>query len=296
MKNSYNLVLKIISFLIIFILIGITSIHAGTLISPVSPSKSMKTLSDLYELVNTGTNTPSTDFDTPTSVSPTMVSIGDTYDLLKTNIQAITTAKVAAGSTIFGVAGKSSVVDTADATADTTKILNTYTAYVNGAKITGNATAGTNYSIPKTGQTSVYITNDDGTYQKGFTGTRFVDNGDNTITDNATGLIWIKDHDAVGTPFDSQMTFVVAITDCEGLTYAGSSVWRVPNRNELLSIVDSSKYGPAIDPLFTNTKSLGYWTSTTYFHSTADAWYVFFGDGGISNYSKGYGFYTRCVR
>lgn len=47
------------------------------------------------------------------------------------------TGNIKAGSTIFGVAGKSSVVDTADGTTTADKILNTYTGYVNGSKVTG---------------------------------------------------------------------------------------------------------------------------------------------------------------
>lgn len=47
------------------------------------------------------------------------------------------TGNIKAGATIFGVAGKSSVVDTADGTTTADKILNTYTGYVNGAKVTG---------------------------------------------------------------------------------------------------------------------------------------------------------------
>lgn len=47
------------------------------------------------------------------------------------------TGNIKAGATIFGVTGKSSVVDTADGTTTADKILNTYTGYVNGAKVTG---------------------------------------------------------------------------------------------------------------------------------------------------------------
>ena len=47
------------------------------------------------------------------------------------------TGNIKAGATVFGVAGKSSVVDTADGTTTADKILNTYTGYVNGAKVTG---------------------------------------------------------------------------------------------------------------------------------------------------------------
>ena len=66
------------------------------------------------------------------------------------------TGNILAGKTIFGVAGSASVVNTSDATAGVGDILLSKTAYVNGVKITGNASAGTNYSLPKTGQTSCW--------------------------------------------------------------------------------------------------------------------------------------------
>jgi len=51
--------------------------------------------------------------------------------------------------------------------------------------------------LPKTGQTATqptvnYQDGDDGTYQAGFVGTRFTDNGDGTVTDYSTGLTWVK--------------------------------------------------------------------------------------------------------
>jgi len=49
--------------------------------------------------------------------------------------------------------------------------------------------------LPKTGQTISYVAGDDGDYEAGYVpdGDRFVDNGDGTVTDNATGLMWVKD-------------------------------------------------------------------------------------------------------
>jgi hypothetical protein len=98
--------LKTIPYIIIAILVGVTVTYAGTLTPPGSPAKSMKSLSDLYELVNTGANTPSTDFTTPSTVAPTMTSIGDVYDTLKTKITDIDSTKILTGTTIFGKAGE----------------------------------------------------------------------------------------------------------------------------------------------------------------------------------------------
>ena len=74
----------------------------------------------------------------------------------------------------------------------------------------------------------------------------FVDNSDGTITDTSTGLMWQK-ATAPGT-----YTWEQALTYCENLTLpaGGYSDWRLPNRNELQSIVDYSRYNPAIDTTF----------------------------------------------
>ena len=206
----------------------------------------------------------------------------------------IAVGNIKSGTTIFGVAGNLTSLDTSDATATTADIISPKTAYVNGVKITGTAFPG---GLLKTGQTTVHQEGDDGTYQKGFSGTRFADNGNGTITDNATGLMWIKDHNAVGAPFNAQMTWTNAITNCEALSYAGQTDWRLPNLRELQSIVDYSRLNPAVDPLFTNTQSSFYWSSTTKVGITSDAWYVYFPYGTVGNNPKtSNSYYVRCTR
>ena len=59
--------------------------------------------------------------------------------------------------------------------------------------------------LPKTGQTVQYTSGDDGTYEMGWSGTRFTANGDGTITDNATGLMWVANPSAVPTTVPSVM-------------------------------------------------------------------------------------------
>ena len=102
---SMKKIFKIIPYVLIAILIGFTVSYAGSLTPPGSPAQSMKKLSDLYQLVNTGANTPDTSFTTPGSISATMNSIGDVYDLLTTKIAAIDTTKILTGTSIFGKAG-----------------------------------------------------------------------------------------------------------------------------------------------------------------------------------------------
>ena len=66
-------------------------------------------------------------------------------------------------------------------------------------------------------------------------------NGDEMIRDSKTGLLWQK------TVADGMTKFKDALAYCENLTYAGKNDWRLPNRNELLTLVDYSKAVPAGD-------------------------------------------------
>jgi len=100
----------------------------------------------------------------------------------------------------------------------------------------------------------------------------FVDNGDNTITDNATGLMWMQNDSKTG------MNWKDALSYADSSNYAGYSDWRLPDVKELQSIVDYTRSpektsSPAIDPLFNCTMITNeageddypfYWSSTTH--------------------------------
>jgi len=149
------------------------------------------------------------------------------------------------------------------------------------------------FGLPKTSQTVVYQAGDDGTYQKGYpkTGPRFTDNLDGTITDNATGLVWQKQDD------NTQRTFTNAIAYAEALDLGGHSDWRLPNINELITIVNRAGFNPAIDTTkFSATKSLHYWSSTADANAPTFAWYVNFSYGGSFSSNKTTSYYVRCVR
>jgi len=129
------------------------------------------------------------------------------------------------------------------------------------------------YGLPWTGQVTTYFLGDDATYKKGYTltrpivkgagSTRFTDNGDGTVTDNATGLMWVKNPAGLGPPFDATMLWEPAITACEGLTFAGHGDWRLPNVKEIFSIVDHGFNTPAADSFFfTIQGNKIYWSST----------------------------------
>jgi hypothetical protein len=117
-----------------------------------------------------------------------------------------------------------------------------------------------------------------------------IDNGDGTVTDTTTGLMWQQSEtDAIA--------WEAAIAYCENLELAGYDDWRLPNRNELQSIVDYETYDPAIDTaLFPGAMSSGYWSSTTRVYNTAGAWHVGFIAGYVRNGIKLDGYDVRAVR
>ena len=98
--------------------------------------------------------------------------------------------------------------------------------------------------------------------------------------------------DAVG----SSMIWESAVAHCEALDLGGHSDWRLPNINELKSIVDRSKINPAIVNGFENTSSYYYWSSTTYEGGKGYAWRIYFYYGFVDYNAKDGYYYVRCVR
>lgn len=101
-------------------------------------------------------------------------------------------------------------------------------------------------SIPKTGQTISYFAGDDGDLQKGVTwpNPRFSTNPDGTIKDNLTQLIWSADANTPG-PSACNPTGIKNWPDAfnyvaclNSNAYLGHSDWRIPNMNELMSLVN----------------------------------------------------------
>ena len=109
------------------------------------------------------------------------------------------------------------------------------------------------------------------------------------VTDSVTGLQWQDDT----TPSKSWQG---AIDYCEALTLGGKSDWRLPNINELTSLVDDTVYDPSISNVFQHTISNLYWSSTTNAGGTSTAWIVYFGNGSQDSSTKTNSSYVRCVR
>jgi len=112
----------------------------------------------------------------------------------------------------------------------------------------------------------------------------------NVVTDSKTGLVW--QDDAVG----SQMSWQSALDYCETLSLDNYENWRLPNVNELKSIVEKSKNNPAIVDDFMNTSSSVYWSSTPVLDTEYFAWGMYFKDGYYDWYRKDANYYVRCVR
>jgi hypothetical protein len=169
----------------------------------------------------------------------------------------------------------------------------------------------------KTGQTTAYGAGSDGDIEKGIA-QGFADNGDGTITDMSTGLMWEKKSDD-GTIHDKDnlytwsgasygstnvldgtaaTTFLAALN--AGAGFAGHTDWRLPNRKELESLVnlELAYPVPSTFPAFNTgcgVNSSGnpgctvttcsctapnvYWSSSTAASFAQFAWVVIFNDG-----------------
>ena len=154
----------------------------------------------------------------------------------------------------------------------------------------------------------------DGGLQKGLSRS-YTDNGDGTITDNRTGLTWEKlsddgsIHDWDNT-YSWSTAFTSKVATLNSTSFAGHADWRLPNVNELQSLVDYGTVNPAVSSAFNAgcapgcivtscscTRSFYYWPSTSSQSSPTLAWTVFFGNGLVGNSSKSTSTYhARAVR
>ena len=133
--------------------------------------------------------------------------------------------------------------------------------------------------VPKTGQTASYTTGDDGDLEIGMSWPtpRLTDNQNGSVTDNLTGLVWMKNANC----FENQI-WETAIIDCNTLAHgscglsdgSASGDWRLPNIKELLSLT-SYEYNlvhvlPVGHPFLNviagkvEDKEQFYWSSTSF--------------------------------
>ncbi len=137
-------------------------------------------------------------------------------------------------------------------------------------------------------------------------GAPFTINDDQTVTDSATGLIWQRCSAGLGVTSTllncnsgtiKSYTWSEAISYCNALILGGKSDWRLPNINELGSIVDYEISTRPTITGFPNSQSDYYWSSSTASNNTSGAWGVsFFTGSSIVLNSKVSSYYVRCVR
>lgn len=155
---------------------------------------------------------------------------------------------------------------------------------------------GTNppFALPATGQRTSYAAGDDFSAGKGVAwsaATRFTNNGDGTVTDTLTGLIWLQDAGCLGTALWADGLNAVsqlASGACGLKDGSTAGTWRMPNVVELESLLDASAANPAVSTgsHFLNVSLGVYWTSTSYYGGVAGsdkAWTIQLSDGRFMN-------------
>jgi len=264
-------------------------VWAGNLDSPAPPSEAgsaMFTLEDVYNKLDTGADATKRagGFAEPGAAPG---STGHTLDQVmdktpaKDNANGAEPADVADGKTFWGLKDGSWGPQTGTATV---------------------VSDGGTIALPKTGQTTSYAAGDDGDLEGGvaWPNPRFTDNGDGTVTDNLTRLMWLRNANAFGA-----VNWATALNTCATLNNGEAGLtdgsnegdWRLPNLNEIQSLVHRGVYDPAIpntagtgqwsesDP-FTGVQSTFYWSSTTGAGYTDGAWGVVLIGGNVNATAK----------
>ena len=113
--------------------------------------------------------------------------------------------------------------------------------------------------------------------------------------DTNTGLMWAADGDENGCDGGMTGKWVPALQTCyDLLNFAGFNDWRLPNVNELSSLVNFKKHDPATD--FPDMPSKWFWSSSLYAGDSSYAWYVDFKSGYVGWYVASGRPCARCVR
>ena len=290
---------------------------------PTEAVSQMVTLEQIYERLNTGAAaTKMTEFTGPSS-GP--AGTGHTLDEIMGKAPVLDDAKgagsanVVAGKTYWGITSGQWGLRTG-----------TMLTPVDTDLVAGNIKQGVNIfgvvgtyplaGVAKTGQTLCYDslgavvscagTGQDGQIKAGvaWPNPRFtVSNG--TVTDNLTGLIWLKNANCFGF-----RTWTQALSDANGLASPGCGLsdgstagqWRLPNVKELQSLIDFAYVNPALSNAagtgqltgdsFTGVQSNYYWSSTTTPADTDFAWYVYLSIGYVNVDNKTNPYYVWPVR
>ena len=123
----------------------------------------------------------------------------------------------------------------------------------------------------------------------------FIDNGNGTVDDTVTGLVWQREMPTESYKWEEAQAY------CADLSLAEASDWRLPSIKELSLLVDSSMYNHAIDTLVfpdLTMFEIQVWSSTPYAPDPTYAWIVHFSSGHASGNGeyKARSYDIRCVR
>ena len=134
------------------------------------------------------------------------------------------------------------------------------------------------------------------------------DNNTNIVEDKSTGLMWQDNSEVVGFQTNAR-SWIGAIYRCGTLPLGGYNDWRLPNYNELLSIMDFNRPAgePLINKAFVNVATKAqeddrlvrfYWTSTTFVPNDNSAWVIYFFNYDNKEFTskKTLNGHYRCVR
>ena len=139
---------------------------------------------------------------------------------------------------------------------------------------------------------------------------RYVDNGNGTVTDIRTELIWLKNANCFGQQnWDTAMQRAAKLADGQCGLSDGSKVgdWRLPTKEELGAMVDSRYEEPTLSnaagtgqwkdgDAFSGVQANGYWSSPTFAVNTDSAWFVYLNNGNVTCGPKTNNLYVWPVR
>ncbi len=148
---------------------------------------------------------------------------------------------------------------------------------------------GSEADVSRTGQVYAYYPSDDGSLKIGrpWPKPRFKDHGDGTVTDQLTGLMWLKDANPAekGKDWPSALAYVARMNN---LKVAGRSDWRLPHRKELQTLFDFSQARPALPAghLFSNVAPGWYWSQDINVQDKQYIWCANLATGAIDYYHR----------
>ena len=118
------------------------------------------------------------------------------------------------------------------------------------------------------------------------------DNTTGIVTNSLTGLMWQDDFSVTA----DTVTWYKALKRCEGLKIGGYSDWRLPKDYELNALADEGRFKHGMYPVFQNIGFTGYWSITTDYLHSDNAWFALYTCGGGYWYNKMSRGHVRCVR